>query len=93
MSTSDAATGAQDTGPRSRWDLWLLGIGVVVLLLLWIVEPFLMRPPPLPGDMAGAPVVRVNPPAGWFKGERGRLFQERLEPRWHAGRRPNIDHI
>ena len=83
----DTTATPEDTGPRSRWDLWLLGVGVVVLLLLWLLEPFLMRSPPMPGDMDGAPVARVNPPAGWFKGERGRLFQERIvaTPQYEKG--------
>ena len=76
--TSDTTPASQDTGPRSRWDLWLVGIGVVVLLLMWILDPLFIRPAALPGDMDGAPVARVNPPAGWFQGERGKLFQERI---------------
>ena len=84
---SGTSAAFQSTGPKGRWDLWLLGIGVVVLLLMWIVEPFFIRPPAIPGDMDGAPVARVNPPAGWFQGDRGKLFQERIvaTPQYEKG--------
>lgn len=69
----------QDPGPGGRWDLWLLGIGVVVLLVIWIVDPFFEGPLPMHGpDNRQSGIVSVNPPADWFKGERGNLFQERI---------------
>lgn len=63
-----------------RWDLWLLGIGVVVLLIVWLVDPFFERPLPTRPPPKGSPppVTRTNPPEDWFRGERGNLFQERI---------------
>jgi len=69
----------RDPGPRGRWDLWLLGIGVAVLLVIWIVDPFYEGPMPGHGpDDRPSGLARVNPPADWFKGERGNLFQQRI---------------
>lgn len=78
--TGNTANPPRNTGPRGRWDLWLLGIGVVVLLVIWIVDPFFARPTPMRGPSTGplSPVAWSNPPDDWFKGKRGNLFQERV---------------
>ncbi|MHC4513985.1 MAG: hypothetical protein ACYTGW_04990 [Planctomycetota bacterium] len=76
--TDDATMTAKDTEPRGRWDLWLLGTGVVVLLVFWILDPFFTRPPTVPEVGRGVPVARAHPPDDWFQGQRGELFQERI---------------
>ena len=66
-----------DTSPQGRWDLWLLGIGVAILLGIFLVEPFLGSGPRRAPQPARKPIATVNPPDGWFVDKHTDLFQTR----------------
>ncbi len=69
--TPQGRQGAAD--PKGRWDLWLLGVGVVVLLVIWLLDPFFQGPMPPDTGTARGTVPDSPPPAADTN-----LFQERI---------------